>query len=90
MQYLGQLGPVMEDNFNDMWALGVMIHEVLTCTGLNWETAFHPSMQLIMGAGGEPEVDIKNSIISKQALWVSACFFAPLSCYMPSPHFACE
>ena len=38
--YMNGHCPGMPDGANDIWALGVTLHQILTCASLNWRLAF--------------------------------------------------
>lgn len=44
----------------DLWSLGIMLHEVFTCTRPNWKTAFAPSRSS----------EEAGAIFAQQELWV--------------------
>lgn len=60
---------VMTDQPNDLWALGVTLHQVFTCASRSWQTAFGSAV-----AGGamctERMLQMQKALIEKQTVWV--------------------
>lgn len=58
---------IMAEQPNDLWALGVTLHQVFTCASRSWQTAFGSAV-----AGGAmcTERMIQKALIEKQAVWV--------------------
>lgn len=60
---------IMTDQPNDLWALGVTLHQVFTCANRSWQTAFGFAV-----AGGamctERMLQMQKALMEKQAVWV--------------------
>lgn len=52
--------PLFGDSATDVWALGVMLHEVFTCANPDWKTAFQPA----------DDADLVQGILTQQDDWV--------------------
>ena len=66
----------MDDKPNDMWAYGMTLHQVLTCTSPDWGPALGPSV------GPEPGLALpaairKADVVSKHASWVRQSAMTP-------------
>lgn len=69
--------PVEEDAPNDMWALGVILHRLLSIGNKDWEHPFGPTTAELASIAqqplGEQQPALKACIMAHQSTWVSFC-----------------
>lgn len=61
----------------DMWAVGVMLTMIFTCTNPDWQLPFQPTAEDLQAMEALPDQDgvataLREAILRQQALWVSS------------------